>query len=186
MTRAVVAVDMGLFERVRKEHTRAREVGSVVANYFAVSPSHDLVGTIVYGEQADVVSVDELHSAVGPPFYGSNLMAAIELGHRLLGRGQGRIVVVMASAPDAHNTADGGVWFNFPPSKETETATVKQITAAFDDNLSIDVLAIGPFDGPGLIASIGYLESAIEERGGRITSMTAEDCHRITHEYLVS
>jgi uncharacterized protein with von Willebrand factor type A (vWA) domain len=187
MVLVVVAVDVSLFLQLRQEQLIvAREVASTIAHHVAGSPDHDLVGCVAYGEQAKTVSADNLRSAVSGFTYGSNLMAAIELSDRLLEHEPGRIVVVMASAPDAHNTPDGAVYFTYPPNPDTEAATSQQIVEAFAAGITVDLVAIGPFDEPAPGAPIDYLETVIETSGGRVTRMTLDNYEEATRHYLDS
>jgi uncharacterized protein with von Willebrand factor type A (vWA) domain len=107
----------------------------------------DAVQLVAFSRHAVEINPTELATLEPDYVQGTNLQHALLLSGKFLDRHPGteRIVLVVTDGePTAHLTRDGGVWFDWPPSRETLTLTYAQVDAMTRRNARISVFSLDP------------------------------------------
>jgi uncharacterized protein with von Willebrand factor type A (vWA) domain len=107
----------------------------------------DAVQLVAFSRHAVEINPTELATLEPDYVQGTNLQHALLLAGKFLDRHPGteRIVLLVTDGePTAHLTRDGGVWFDWPPSRETLTLTYAQVDAMTRRNARISVFSLDP------------------------------------------
>jgi uncharacterized protein with von Willebrand factor type A (vWA) domain len=114
---------------------------------------------------------------------GTNLQHALMLAGRFLDKHHGAepiVLVITDGEPTAHLLPDGTPWFDWPPTRETITATLAQVDRMTRRGAAINVFALD--DDPRLMA---FVDEIARRNGGRVLAPSAERLGRyVVTDYL--
>jgi len=97
---------------------------------------------------------------------GTNLQHALLLAGRFLDRhphAERVVLLVTDGAPTAHLLRDGGVWFDWPPDRETVSLTLAEVDAMTRRRATVNVFQLD--DEPRLTA---FAQEIARRNGGRV------------------
>ncbi|HEU0163468.1 MAG TPA: VWA domain-containing protein, partial [Thermomicrobiales bacterium] len=105
----------------------------------------DMLELIGFSSTAHPLKVTDLPSLEWNEYtYGTNLQHALQLARELLASQRGRnrqIIVITDGEPTAHIT-DGEVFFDYPPTRETFEATLKEVVRCTRDGITINTFLL--------------------------------------------
>jgi uncharacterized protein with von Willebrand factor type A (vWA) domain len=107
----------------------------------------DAVQLVAFSRHAIEITPADLATLEPDYVQGTNLQHALLLSGRFLDRHPGTekiVLVVTDGEPTAHLTRDGGVWFDWPPSRETLTLTYAQVDAMTRRGARLSVFSLDP------------------------------------------
>jgi len=126
----------------------------------------DSVQIVGFTRYARVLQPTELAGLGWETVQGTNLQHALLLAGRFLDRHPGteRIVLLVTDGePTAHLMRGGGVWFDWPPARETLEVTLAEVDAMTRRNATINVFQLD--DDPRLTA---FSQEVARRNGGRV------------------
>ena len=159
-----------------------------VASEVARQLGHELATVIAYAEIARSASIEEATEPGVDFVYGSNLQHALLMG-RVANRTMrsSRIVLVTYNMPSAHHTAEGDVYFDYPPIPQTLEAVRVEGRACTSDGIRIDTLLVARDvandDNPALE---DFFRPIAVGTGGKLVLVTASDQIDISVDRLLN
>lgn len=126
----------------------------------------DALAVIAFANLAQVIPPVEVADLEVSGVQGTNLQHALLLAGRFLERHRGAqplVMVVTDGEPTAHLLPGGDWWFDWPPSRETITATVAQVDRLTQRAVPISWFRLG--EDPRLAS---FLDAMAQRNGGRV------------------
>jgi len=126
----------------------------------------DAVQVIGFSRYAQVLSPTDLAELEGDMVQGTNLQHALLLAGRFLDRhphAERIVLLVTDGEPTAHLLRDGGVWFDWPPDRETVELTLAEVDAMTRRRATVNVFQLD--DQPRLTA---FAQEIARRNGGRV------------------
>jgi uncharacterized protein with von Willebrand factor type A (vWA) domain len=126
----------------------------------------DAMQLVAFSRHAVEITPTDLATLEPDYVQGTNLQHALLLAGKFLDRHPGteRIVLVVTDGePTAHLMRDGGVWFDWPPSRETLTLTYAQVDAMTRRRARLSVFSLDP--DPRLAE---FCEEVARRNGGQV------------------
>jgi uncharacterized protein with von Willebrand factor type A (vWA) domain len=132
----------------------------------------DAVQIIGFSSYARVLQATELASLEPDQVQGTNLQHALMLAGRFIEKhpdSEPVVLVVTDGEPTAHLMADGSPWFNWPPDRETITATIVEVDRMTRRGAPLNIFQLG--DDPRLAA---FMSEVARRNGGRVLLPSTE------------
>jgi uncharacterized protein with von Willebrand factor type A (vWA) domain len=126
----------------------------------------DAVQLIGFSRYAQVLSPSDLAELDCDMVQGTNLQHALLLAGRFLDRhphAERVVLLVTDGEPTAHLLRDGGVWFDWPPDRETVSLTLAEVDAMTRRRATVNVFQLD--DEPRLTA---FAQEIARRNGGRV------------------
>jgi uncharacterized protein with von Willebrand factor type A (vWA) domain len=143
----------------------------------------DAVQVVGFSSYARALAATDLPTLEPDYVQGTNLQHALMLAGRFLDKhhdAEPIVLVVTDGEPTAHLLPDGTPWFDWPPTRETITATLAQVDRMTRRGAAINVFALD--DDPRLMA---FVDEIARRNGGRVLAPSAERLGRyVVTDYL--
>jgi uncharacterized protein with von Willebrand factor type A (vWA) domain len=105
----------------------------------------DMLELVGFSATAERLSVEDLPSLEWNEYnFGTNLQHGLQIGRELLAKERGRfrqMIVITDGEPTAH-IADGEVFFDYPPRRETFEETLKEVVRCTRDDIRINTFLL--------------------------------------------
>jgi uncharacterized protein with von Willebrand factor type A (vWA) domain len=143
----------------------------------------DAVQVVGFSSYARVLAPTDLPTLEPDYVQGTNLQHALMLAGRFLDKHRDAepiVLVVTDGEPTAHLLSDGTPWFDWPPTRETITATLAQVDRMTRRGAAINVFALD--DDPRLMT---FVQEVARRNGGRVLAPSPERLGRyVVTDYL--
>ena len=143
----------------------------------------DAVQVVGFSSYARALAPTDLPTLEPDYVQGTNLQHALMLAGRFLDKhhdAEPIVLVVTDGEPTAHLLEDGTPWFDWPPTRETITATLAQVDRMTRRGAAINVFALD--DDPRLVS---FVQEIARRNGGRVLTPSAERLGRyVVTDYL--
>ena len=140
----VLLIDLSLSMPLRDNFVAAKKVALAMTALISGQFPRDYLGIVGFSERAREIKAAELPEVSWDYVYGTNMQHALVLARQLLARHHGtrQIVMITDGEPTAHIQADGGVFFNYPPSHATVEATLVEVLRCCREGIRINTFAL--------------------------------------------
>jgi uncharacterized protein with von Willebrand factor type A (vWA) domain len=104
----------------------------------------DYLGIVGFSEVAREIAPLELPEVSWDFRYGTNMQHGLRLARRMLSSKPGtkQIVMITDGEPTAHLLDGGGVFFNYPPARETVDATLAEVNRCTREGIRINTFML--------------------------------------------
>lgn len=167
----VLMIDLSLSMPMRDNFLAAKKVAMALHSLISSQYPRDFLGLIGFSEVARELTPAQLPEVSWDFVYGTNMAHALLLARRLLGRqtGSRQIIMITDGEPTAHLLADGSVFFNYPPVRETVDATLLEVARCTREGIRINTFML---DATAYLK--GFVEQLSRLNGGRAFFATPE------------
>jgi uncharacterized protein with von Willebrand factor type A (vWA) domain len=167
----VLLIDLSLSMPLRANFLAAKKVALAMTALISGQFPRDYLGIVGFSERAREIKAAELPEVSWDYVYGTNMQHALVLARQLLARHHGtrQIVMITDGEPTAHIQADGGVFFNYPPSHATVEATLVEVLRCCREGIRINTFAL---DATGHLRD--FVEKITQLNRGRAFFTTPE------------
>ncbi len=141
----VLALDLSLSMPLNDTFLPAKKVALALSSLIRAKFPQDYLGYIVFSETAREVSLDALPSAQWDYVYGTNMEHALLLARLRLRSKKGfkQVLMITDGEPTAHiDPASKEIFFAYPPSRETLTRTLAEVTRCTKENIKINLFVL--------------------------------------------
>jgi len=174
ITRAstVLMLDLSLSMPMRDNFLPAKKVTMALHSLITSQYPRDFMGIVGFAESARELEARELPEVSWDFAYGTNMQHGLMIARRLLSKQSGtkQIIMITDGEPTAHLLANGHVYFNYPPVRETVDATLKEVLRCTRDGIRINTFMLDP---NGQLRR--FVEQMSELNGGRAFFTTPEN-----------
>jgi uncharacterized protein with von Willebrand factor type A (vWA) domain len=174
LTRAatVLMVDLSMSMPMRGNFLPAKKVAIALHSLITSQFPHDFIGLVGFSETAREITAAQLPEVSWDYVYGTNMHHGFTLARRMLSRQQGtkQIIMITDGEPTAHITANGGVFFDYPPAPETLEATLREVVRCTREGIRINTFVLDA------TASLdAFVERMTNLNGGRAFHTTNDE-----------
>ncbi len=168
---SVLAIDLSLSMPMRDNFLAAKKVAMALQSLIASRYPRDYLGLVGFSATARQIRAEELPGVSWDFAYGTNLQHALALSRRMLANrpGSKQVIVITDGEPTAHVMADGEVFFNYPPARETLEATLVEVERCSRERIRINTFVL---DATGGLRS--FIEQLTRRNRGRAFFTTPE------------
>ncbi|MGD9701799.1 MAG: hypothetical protein AB7Q42_19675 [Acidimicrobiia bacterium] len=146
MTRSstVLMLDLSLSMPMRDNFLPAKKVAMALHSLISSQFPRDYLGIVGFSEVARVIQPQQLPEVSWDFVYGTNMQHAFLLSRQLLARQTGtkQIIMITDGEPTAHIEANGEVFFNYPPVRETVESTLREVMRCTKDGIRINTFML--------------------------------------------
>lgn len=145
----VLAIDLSLSMPMRDNFLAAKKVAIALQALIASRYPRDYLGLVGFSATAREIRPDELPEVSWDFAYGTNLQHALALSRRMLAHraGSKQVIVVTDGEPTAHVMANGEVFFNYPPVRETLDTTLSEVARCTREHIVINTFVLDQTGG---------------------------------------
>ncbi|MGI8984720.1 MAG: VWA domain-containing protein, partial [Acidimicrobiales bacterium] len=174
-TATVLLLDLSLSMPMRDNFLAAKKVALALHSLISSRYPRDYLGIVGFSQVARPLRPDQLPEVSWDFVMGTNMQHALLLARRQLARQSGtkQIVMITDGEPTAHLEADGGVFVQYPPVRETIQATLAEVARCTAEGIRINTFMLDATD---------YLQAFVE----RMTRMNRGRAFFTTPETLGS
>jgi uncharacterized protein with von Willebrand factor type A (vWA) domain len=167
----VLLLDLSLSMPMRDNFLPAKKVAMALHSLITSQFPRDYMGLVGFGEVARVIQPEQLPEVSWDFAYGTNMQHAMMLARQLLARQSGtkQIIMITDGEPTAHIQANGQVYFNYPPVRETVDATLQEVMRCTKAGIRINTFML---DANGALKS--FIERLTAMNRGRAFFTTPE------------
>jgi uncharacterized protein with von Willebrand factor type A (vWA) domain len=167
----VLMIDLSMSMPMRGNFVPAKKVAMAMHSLISSQYPRDFLGLVGFSETAHVMTHEQLPEVSWDLAYGTNMQHGLRLARQLLARQSGtkQIIMITDGEPTAHITQSGGVFFNYPPARETVEATLKEVMRCTKDNIVINTFVL---DATGPLRR--FIEQMTQINHGRAFFTTPE------------
>ena len=147
-TSTVLLVDLSLSMPMRDNFLAAKKVALALHALITSRYPRDYLGIVGFSQVARPLRPEQLPEVSWDFVMGTNMQHALLLARRQLARQSGtkQIVMITDGEPTAHLEADGGVFVNYPPVRETVRATLAEVARCTADGIRINTFMLDATD----------------------------------------
>ncbi len=147
-TSTVLLLDLSLSMPMRDNFLAAKKVALALHALITSRYPRDYLGSIGFSQVARALRPEQLPEVSWDFVMGTNMQHALLLARRQLARqlGTKQIVMITDGEPTAHLEADGGVFVQYPPVRETVRATLAEVARCTADNIRINTFMLDATD----------------------------------------
>jgi uncharacterized protein with von Willebrand factor type A (vWA) domain len=140
----VLMIDLSMSMPMRGNFVPAKKVAMAMHSLISSQYPRDFLGLVGFSETAHVMTHEQLPEVSWDLAYGTNMQHGLRLARQLLARQSGtkQIIMITDGEPTAHITPSGGVFFNYPPARETVEATLREVMRCTKDNIVINTFVL--------------------------------------------
>jgi uncharacterized protein with von Willebrand factor type A (vWA) domain len=140
----VLMLDLSLSMPMRDNFLAAKKVAMALHSLISSQFPRDFLGIVGFSEVARELKPQQLPEVSWDFVYGTNMQHAFLLSRRMLARqtGSKQIIMITDGEPTAHIQANGDVFFNYPPVRETVDATLKEVARCTRDGVRINTFML--------------------------------------------
>ena len=147
-TSTVLLLDLSLSMPMRDNFLAAKKVALALHALITSRYPRDYLGIVGFSQVARPLKPEQLPEVSWDFVMGTNMQHALLLARRQLARQSGtkQIVMITDGEPTAHLEADGGVFVNYPPVRETVRATLAEVARCTADGIRINTFMLDATD----------------------------------------
>jgi uncharacterized protein with von Willebrand factor type A (vWA) domain len=147
-TSTVLLLDLSLSMPMRDNFLAAKKVALALHALISSQYPRDYLGIVGFSQVARPLRPDQLPEVSWDFVMGTNMQHALLLARRQLARQSGtkQIVMITDGEPTAHLEADGGVFVNYPPVRETVRATLAEVARCTAEGIRINTFMLDATD----------------------------------------
>ena len=140
----VLMLDLSLSMPMRDNFVPAKKVAMALHSLISSQYPRDYLGIVGFSEVARELKAAQLPEVSWDFVYGTNMQHGFAIARRLLARQSGtkQIIMITDGEPTAHITANGEVFFNYPPVKETVDATLREVARCTREGIRINTFML--------------------------------------------
>jgi uncharacterized protein with von Willebrand factor type A (vWA) domain len=140
----VLMLDLSLSMPMRDNFLPAKKVAMALHSLISSQFPRDYLGIVGFSEVARVIKPEQLPEVSWDFVYGTNMQHAFALSRKLLARQTGtkQIIMITDGEPTAHIEANGEVFFNYPPVRETVESTLREVMRCTKDAIRINTFML--------------------------------------------
>ena len=163
-TSTVLMLDLSLSMPMRNNFVPAKKVALALESLISGQYPQDYLGIVTFSEVAREVPARDLAELSWDYVYGTNMQHGFQLARQMLSRESGtkQILMVTDGEPTAHINDFGQPEFNYPPTHETISKTLREVRKCTRDNIRINVFML---DATPYLTS--FIEQITKMNGGR-------------------
>ena len=147
-TSTVLLLDLSLSMPIRDNFLAAKKVALALHALITSQYPRDYLGLVGFGKVARPLRPDQLPEVSFDFEMGTNMHHALLLARHQLARQSGtkQIVMITDGEPTAHIEADGSVFAEYPPVRETVRATLAEVARCTADGIRINTFMLDATD----------------------------------------
>ena len=155
-TSTVLMLDLSLSMPMRDNFLAAKKVAMALHSLITLEYPRDYLGIVGFSEVARELKAEQLPEVSWDFVYGTNMQHGFLLSRRMLARQTGtkQIIMITDGEPTAHIQPGGGVFFNYPPVRETVEATLAEVARCTREGIQINTF---------MLDATGYLKEFVEK-----------------------
>jgi len=155
-TSTVLMLDLSLSMPMRDNFLAAKKVAMALHSLITLEYPRDYLGIVGFSEVARELKAEQLPEVSWDFVYGTNMQHGFLLSRRMLARQTGtkQIIMITDGEPTAHLQPGGGVFFNYPPVRETVEATLAEVARCTREGIQINTF---------MLDATGYLKEFVEK-----------------------
>lgn len=140
----VLMVDLSLSMPMRDNFLAAKKVAMALHALISSRYPRDYLGLVGFSEVARIIEPRELPEVSWDYVYGTNMQHGFALARQLLAKEHGtkQIIMITDGEPTAHITESGHPLFNYPPTRETVDATLREVVRATREGIRINTFML--------------------------------------------
>ena len=163
-TSTVLMLDLSLSMPMKNNFVPAKKVALALESLISGQYPQDYLGVVTFSEVAREIPASELAELSWDYVYGTNMQHGFQIARQLLSRevGTKQILMITDGEPTAHISSTGRPEFNYPPTRETVSLTLREVQKCTRDNIRINVFML---DATPHLAS--FIERITKMNGGR-------------------
>ncbi len=143
-TSTVLLLDLSLSMPMRDNFLAAKKVALALHSLISTRYPRDYLGIVGFSQVARPLRPEQLPEVSWDFVMGTNMQHALLLARRQLARQSGtkQVVMITDGEPTAHLEADGGVFVNYPPVRETVQATLAEVARCTAEGIRINTFML--------------------------------------------
>ena len=147
-TSTVLLLDLSLSMPMRDNFLAAKKVALALHALITSRYPRDYLGIVGFSQVARPLRPEQLPEVSWDFVMGTNMQHALLLARRQLARQSGtkQVVMITDGEPTAHLEADGGVFVQYPPVRETVRATLAEVARCTADGIRINTFMLDATD----------------------------------------
>jgi len=140
----VLMLDLSLSMPMRDYFLPAKKVAMALHSLMSSQFPRDYLGIVGFSEVARELTPQQLPEVSWDFVYGTNMQHGFMLARQMLSRQSGtkQIIMITDGEPTAHLSESGGVFFNYPPVRETIEATLREVMRATREGIRINTFML--------------------------------------------
>jgi uncharacterized protein with von Willebrand factor type A (vWA) domain len=140
----VLMLDLSLSMPMRDNFLPAKKVAMALHSLITSQYPRDYMGLVGFSESACVLTAAQLPEVSWDFAYGTNMQHGFHLARTMLNKQSGtkQIIMITDGEPTAHVMPGGGVFFNYPPVRETIEATLREVVRCTNDGIRINTFML--------------------------------------------
>lgn len=146
LTRAsiVILLDLSLSMPLRDNFLTAKKVAMAMHSLITSKYPKDYLAMVGFSEVARKIHPRELPEVSWDYVYGTNMEHALLMARELLRPQEGvkQVIMITDGEPTAHILSDGEVFFSYPSSPETISATLKEVMRCTREEITINTFVL--------------------------------------------
>ena len=168
----VLMLDLSMSMPMRGNFVPAKKVAMALRSLISSQFPRDYLGLVGFSETAHILRHEQLPEVSWDLAYGTNMQHGFRLARQLLARQSGskQIIMITDGEPTAHITASGDVYFNYPPTRDTVEATMKEVMRCTKEDIRINSFVL---DVTGALQA--FIEQLTRVNRGRAFFTTPEN-----------
>ena len=168
----VLMLDLSMSMPMRGNFVPAKKVAMALHSLISSQFPRDFLGLVGFSETAHILRHEQLPEVSWDLAYGTNMQHGFRLARQLLARqtGSKQIIMITDGEPTAHITASGDVYFNYPPTRDTVEATMKEVMRCTKEDIRINSFVL---DVTGALRA--FIEQLTRVNRGRAFFTTPEN-----------
>ena len=163
-TSTVLMLDLSLSMPMKDNFVPAKKVALALESLISGQYPQDYLGVVTFSEVAREIPASELAELSWDYVYGTNMQHGFQIARQLLSRETGtkQILMITDGEPTAHINPMGRPEFNYPPTSETISLTLREVKKCTRDDIRINVFMLDAT--PHLTT---FIERITKMNGGR-------------------
>ncbi|MBM3638570.1 MAG: hypothetical protein FJW98_03950 [Actinobacteria bacterium] len=168
----VLMLDLSMSMPMRGNFVPAKKVAMALHSLISSQFPRDYLGLVGFSETAHILRHEQLPEVSWDLAYGTNMQHGFRLARQLLARqtGSKQIIMITDGEPTAHITSSGDVYFNYPPTRDTVEATMKEVMRCTKEDIRINSFVL---DVTGALRA--FIEQLTRVNRGRAFFTTPEN-----------
>ncbi len=147
-TSTVLLLDLSLSMPMRDNFLAAKKVALALHALITSRYPRDYLGIVGFSQVARPLRPEQLPEVSWDFVMGTNMQHALLLARRQLARQSGtkQVIMITDGEPTAHLEADGGVFVQYPPVRETVRATLAEVARCTAEGIRINTFMLDATD----------------------------------------
>ena len=143
-TSTVLMLDLSLSMPMKNNFVPAKKVALALESLISGQFPQDYLGVVTFSEIAREIPANELAELSWDYVYGTNMQHGFQLARQMLSRESGtkQILMITDGEPTAHINEIGRPEFNYPPTAQTVSLTLREVKKCTRDNIRINVFML--------------------------------------------